>query len=123
MTNTCKYYKTLFSIIDRTSCLFGNPVIDIHYAQGIESSYGCWYNVLFLLVLVLQWPVLFDNYRPIYIGKNQNPKNMFFCCTVYTARKTHIFSVFGQEKRMRKKTRISYCFFGKWCACANSVYL
>ena len=51
-------------------------------------------------------------YRPIYIGKNQNPKNLgFFCWTVYTARKTHNFSVFGQLKRMREKTWISYCFF------------
>ena len=56
-------------------------------------------------------------YRPIYIGKTQI-KTWGFCCTVYTARKTNI-QVFWHEKRMREKTRISYWFFGKWCACAN----
>ena len=61
--------------------------------------------------------------RPIYIGKNQNPKTWVFCCTVYTARKTPIsFRFFWQEKRMREKPRI-YWFFGKWCACATSLYL
>ena len=63
------------------------------------------------------------NYRPIYIGKNQNPKNLGFCCTVYTARKTHNIRGFWHEKRMREKTRISYLCFGKWCACATSLYL
>ena len=46
--------------------------------------------------------------RPIYIGKNQNPQNLVFCCcTVYTARKTHNIQVFWHEKRMREKTRSS----------------
>ena len=70
-------------------------------------------------------PVFFlnpDN-RPIYIGKNQNPKTWVFCCTVYTARKTHNIRGFWHEKRMREKTRISYWCFGKWCACATSLYL
>ena len=62
-------------------------------------------------------------YRPIYIGKNQNPKNLGFCCTVYTARKTHNIWGFWREKRMREKTWISYLCFGKWCACATSLYL
>ena len=62
--------------------------------------------------------------RPIYIGKHQNPKKpRFFCCTVYTARKTHNIRGFWHEKRMREKTRISYLCFGKWCACATSLYL
>ena len=61
--------------------------------------------------------------RPIYIGKNQNPKNLGFCCTVYTARKTHSIRGFWHEKRMREKTWISYMCFGKWCACATSLYL
>ena len=30
---------------------------------------------------------------------------------------------FWHEKRMREKTRISYLCFGKWCACATSLYL
>ena len=61
--------------------------------------------------------------RPIYIGKNQNPKTWVFCCTVYTARITHNIRGFWHEKRMREKTRISYLCFGKWCACATSLYL
>ena len=36
--------------------------------------------------------------------KNQNPKNLVFCCTVYTARKTHNIRGFWHEKRMREKT-------------------
>ena len=63
--------------------------------------------------------------RPIYIGKNQNPKNQGFLLygTVYTARKTHNIRGFWHEKRMREKTRISVLCFGKWCACATSLYL
>ena len=34
-----------------------------------------------------------------------------FCCTVYTARKTHNFSFFWQEKRMRKKNPNLILFF------------
>ena len=46
-----------------------------------------------------------NDLRPIYIGKNQNPKKPgFFCCTVYTARKTHHIRGFWHEKRMREKT-------------------
>ena len=59
--------------------------------------------------------------RPIYIGKIQ--KTWVFCCTVYTARKTHNIRGFWHEKGMREKTRISYLCFGKWCACATSLYL
>ena len=49
----------------------------------------------------------------------QKPKS----CTVYTARKTHNIRGFWHEKRMREKTRILYLCFGKWCACATSLYL
>ena len=57
--------------------------------------------------------------RPIYIGKN-----LGFCCTVYTARKTHNIQVFCcTEKRMREKNPNLILFFGKWCACATSLYL
>ena len=52
--------------------------------------------------------------RPIYIGKNQNPKKLFFffcCCTVYTARKTHNIRGFWHEKRMRKKNLNLILFF------------
>ena len=43
--------------------------------------------------------------------------------TIYTARKTHNIQGFWHEKRMREKTWISYLCFGKWCACATSLYL
>ena len=54
------------------------------------------------------------------LGPSTLAKN---CCTVYTARKTHNIQGFWHEKRMREKTRISYLCFGKWCACATSLYL
>ena len=38
--------------------------------------------------------------RPIYIGKNQNPKNLGFLLYRLHCQKTHNFLVFGQEKRM-----------------------
>ena len=41
------------------------------------------------------------------LAKTKIQKTWVFCCTVYTAR----------------KTRISYLCFGKWCACATSLYL
>ena len=64
------------------------------------------------------------NSRPIYIGKNHNPKNLgFLLYPFYTARKTHNIWGFWHEKRMREKTRLSYLCFGKWCACATSLYL
>ena len=51
-------------------------------------------------------------------------------CTVitlgpFTLAKTKIQKtwVFWHEKRMREKTQISYLCFGKWCACATSLYL
>ena len=63
--------------------------------------------------------------RPIYINwqKPKSKKTWVFCCTVYTARKTHNIRGFWHEKRMREKPRISYWCFGKWCACATSLYL
>ena len=59
--------------------------------------------------------------RPIYIGKNQNPKNLGF--VPFTLPEKPNIQVFWHEKRMREKIRISYWFFGKWCACATSLYL
>ena len=55
--------------------------------------------------------------------KPKSKKPGVFCCTVYTARKTHNIWGFWHEKRMREKTWISYLCFGKWCACATSLYL
>ena len=60
---------------------------------------------------------------PFTLAKTNIQKTWVFCCTVYTARKTHNIRVFWHEKRMREKTRISYWCFGKWCACATSLYL
>ena len=60
---------------------------------------------------------------PFTLAKTKIQKTWVFCCTVYTARKTHNIRGFWHEKRMREKTRISYWCFGKWCACATSLYL
>ena len=60
---------------------------------------------------------------PFTLAKTKIQKTWVFCCTVYTARKTHNILGFWHEKRMREKTRISYLCFGKWCACATSLYL
>ena len=60
---------------------------------------------------------------PFTLAKTKIQKTWVFCCTVYTARKTHNIWGFWHEKRMREKTRISYLCFGKWCACATSLYL
>ena len=60
---------------------------------------------------------------PFTLAKTKIQKTWVFCCTVYTARKTHNIRGFWHEKRMREKTRISYLCFGKWCACATSLYL
>ena len=60
---------------------------------------------------------------PFTLAKTKIQKTWVFCCTVYTARKTHNIRVFWHEKRMREKPLISYCCFGKWCACATSLYL
>ena len=60
---------------------------------------------------------------PFTLAKTKIQKIWVFCCTVYTARKTHNIRVFWQEKPIREKPRISYWCFGKWCACATSLYL
>ena len=60
---------------------------------------------------------------PFTLAKTKIQKTWVFCCTVYTARKTHSIRGFCHEKRMREKTWISYLCFGKWCACATSLYL
>ena len=60
---------------------------------------------------------------PFTLAKTKIQKTRVFCCTVYTARKTHNIRGFWHEKCMREKTRISVLCFGKWCACATSLYL
>ena len=66
----------------------------------------------------------FNFCRPIYIGKNQNPTKLGFFVVPFTLPEKPItFGFFWHEKRMREKTRISYRCFGKWCACATSLYL
>ena len=60
---------------------------------------------------------------PVTLAKTKIQNTWVFCCTVYTARKPHNIQGFWHEKRMREKPRISYLCFGKWCACATSLYL
>ena len=64
-----------------------------------------------------------QNEAHLHWQKPKSKKPGFFCCTVYTARKTHNIQSFWHEKRMREKTRISYLCFGKWCAWVTSLYL
>ena len=40
---------------------------------------------------------------PFTLAKTKIQKTWVFCCTVYTARKTHNIQVFWHEKRMREK--------------------
>ena len=63
------------------------------------------------------------NLGPFTLAKTKIQKTWVFWCTVYTARKTHNIRVFWHKKRMREKPPISYWCFGKWCACATSLYL
>ena len=54
----------------------------------------------------------------------QKPKiqtTWVFCCTVYTARKTH--NIACRKAHARKNPNPILFFFGKWCACATSLYL
>ena len=60
---------------------------------------------------------------PFTFSKTKIQKTWVFCCTVYTARKTHNIWGFGTKSACAKNTRISYWCFGKWCACATSLYL
>ena len=48
---------------------------------------------------------------PFTLAKPKIQNTWVFCCTVYTARKTHNIRGFWHEKRMREKTRISYWVF------------
>ena len=45
---------------------------------------------------------------PFTLAKTKIQKTWVFCCTVYTARKSHSIRGFWHEKRMREKTWISY---------------
>ena len=79
------------------------------------ASRGCWICSNFYPGIVI---------RPIYVGKNQNPKNLGFFVVPFTLPEKPItFWFFGKKSACAKKTRISYWFFGKWCACATSLYL
>ena len=70
------------------------------------------------------FPLLWKQSKgPFTLAKTKIQKTWVFCCTVYTARKTHNIRGFWHEKRMREKTWISYLCFGKWCACATSFCL
>ena len=71
------------------------------------------------------WWTKIETIGPFYIGKNQNPKNLgFFVVVPFTLPEKPItFGVLGTKSACAKKTRISYLCFGKWCACATSLYL
>ena len=62
---------------------------------------------------------------PIYINwqKPKSKKPGFVVVPFTLPEKTHNIRGFWHEKRMREKPRISYLCFGKWCACATSLYL
>ena len=82
---------------------------------------NCWTTFICLLAILQlenEW-----NKAHLHWQKPKSKNLVFCCCTVYTARKTHNILGFWHEKRMREKTRISYWCFGKWCACATSLYL
>ena len=58
------------------------------------------------------------------LAKTKIQKTWSFLFVPFTLpEKTHNSQGFWHEKRMREKTRISYLCFGKWCACATSLYL
>ena len=84
---------------------------------------GFVYRVVWVLKAL--WIALSEtiNLGPFTLAKTKIQKTWFFCCTVYTARKTHNIRDFWHEKRMREKPRISYLCFGKWCAWVTSLYL
>ena len=46
---------------------------------------------------------------PFTLAKTKIQKTWVFCCTVYTARKTHSIRDFWHEKRMREKTESHTC--------------
>ena len=65
-------------------------------------------NQLLLLYQLLQPFIRISTWGPFTLAKTKIKKTWVFCCTVYTARKTHNIRGFWHEKRMREKTRISY---------------
>ena len=46
---------------------------------------------------------------PFTLAKTKIQKTWVFCCTVYTARKTHNIRGFWHEKRMREKPESHAC--------------
>ena len=46
---------------------------------------------------------------PFTLAKTKIQKTWVFCCTVYTARKTHSIRGFWHEKRMREKPESHTC--------------
>ena len=100
-------------------CLVPNCKLELINTNGIVKV-----QVIRLWLFSLDdMPEAFLNLGPFTLAKTKIQKTWVFCCTVYTARKTHNIRGFWHEKRMREKTRISYLCFGKWCACVTSLYL
>ena len=55
--------------------------------------------------------------------KPKSKKPGFFVVPFTLPEKPITFGVFGTKSACAKKPRISYWCFGKWCACATSLYL
>ena len=60
---------------------------------------------------------------PFTLAKTKIQKTWVFLLYRLHCQKIHNIRGFWHEKRMREKTWISYLCFGKWCACATSLYL
>ena len=73
-------------------------------------------------LFIYSW--LVSSIGPFTLAKTKIQKTWVFCCTVYTARKTHNIRVFGTESACAKNPEShAYLCFGKWCAWATSLYL
>ena len=59
---------------------------------------------MFLFTLASNMKIFGPTLGPFTLAKTKIQKTWVFCCTVYTARKTHNFQGFWHEKRMREKT-------------------
>ena len=55
--------------------------------------------------------------------KPKSKKPVFFVVPFTLPEKPITFGVFGTKSACAKKPWISYWCFGKWCACATSLYL
>ena len=112
-------YCTVFIQCYCTLLCFQIPKLTLPFMNKSEWSYKVCNFKKWIIWICSRFSI-----GPFTLAKTKIQKTWVFCCTVYTARKTHNIRGFWHEKRMREKTRISYLCFGiKWCACATSLYL